>query len=151
MVTETQLEEAQLKPTTWLNGKISLQLRKTKECSVNLLPLSLPLFLQIILLPLMHCWPIPSPGMSVAGRQESRKTKQVTMNANCIYFRGVESEFVTKKSIFPWTSELSWIWHFLRNLDYFWALFYWQCWLQKTEALVLLVQSRALKNSQILL
>ena len=56
-------------PTIWLNGKISLQLRKTKECSVNLLLLSLPLFLQIILLPLMHCWPIPSPGVSEAGRQ----------------------------------------------------------------------------------
>ena len=38
-------------------------------------------------------------------------------------------------SIFPWTSELAWIWHFLRKLDYFWALLYWQHWLQKTSIL----------------
>ena len=51
---------------------------------------------------------------------ESRKTEQVTMKANFIYFWSVESEFVIKNSIFPWTSELAWIWHFLRKLDYFW-------------------------------
>ena len=38
----------------------------------------------------------------------------------------VESEFVIKNSIFSWTSELAWIWYFLRKLDYFWALLYWQ-------------------------
>ena len=27
-----------------------------------------------------------------------------------------------------------WIWQFLRKFDYFWALLYWQHWLQKTEA-----------------
>ena len=53
---------------------------------------------------------------------ESRKTEQVTMKANFMYFWSVESEFVIKNSIFPWTSELAWIWHFLRKLDYFWAL-----------------------------
>ena len=51
---------------------------------------------------------------------ESRKTKQVTMKANFIHTWSVESEFVIKNSIFPWTSELAWIWHFLRKLDYFW-------------------------------
>ena len=51
---------------------------------------------------------------------ESWKTEQVTMKANFIYFCSVESEFVIKNSIFPWTSELAYIWHFLRKLDYFW-------------------------------
>ena len=49
---------------------------------------------------------------------ESRKTEQVTMKANFIYFWSAESEFVIKKSIFPWLAELAWIWH----------------WGQKTEA-----------------
>ena len=38
---------------------------------------------------------------------ESRKTEHVTMKANFIYFSSVESEFVIKNSIFPWTSELA--------------------------------------------
>ena len=35
-----------------------------------------------------------------------------------------------KKSIFPGTSELVWIWHFLRKFGSFWALLHWQHWLK---------------------
>ena len=52
-----------------------------------------------------------------------------------------------KKSIFPWTSELAWIWHFLRKLDYFWALLYWQHWLQNWAS-VFCNQCRQYKSAQ---
>ena len=57
---------------------------------------------------------------------ESRTPKQVTMKANFIHTWSVESEFVIKNSIFPWTSELVWIWQFLRKFGSFWALLHWQ-------------------------
>ena len=82
---------------------------------------------------------------------ESRKTEQVTMKANFIYFWSVKSEFVIINSIFPCTSELAWIWHFLRKLDYFWALLYWQhCYKTEQQFFVTSVAStRVLKNSSI--
>ena len=52
------------------------------------------------------------------------------MKANSIHTWSVESEFVIKNLIFPWTSELAWIWHFLEQFGSFWALLYWQHWLQ---------------------
>ena len=51
---------------------------------------------------------------------EKKKTEHVTMKAILIHALSVESEFLIKNSIFPWKSELAWIWKFLRKSDYFW-------------------------------
>ena len=50
---------------------------------------------------------------------ESRKTEQVTMKANFIHTWRLESEFGIKNLIFPWTSELAWIWHFFEKIWFF--------------------------------
>ena len=75
------------------------------------------------------------------------------MKANFIHTWSVESEFVIKNSIFPWKSELSWIWQFFfRKLDLFW-LFLSTLVLLQNWASVFCNQScqcaRVLKNSPI--
>ena len=52
-------------------------------------------------------------------QSESRKTGQVTMKANFIHTWRLESEFGIKNLIFPWTSELAWIWHFFEKIWFF--------------------------------
>ena len=52
-----------------------------------------------------------------------RKIEPVTMKANFIHFWWVESEFIVKNQFHNWTSELGCIWHFLRKIWLFLALF----------------------------